>query len=90
MNEDHCSSCQAGDHETCKFLTATAGGSACRCPHETDTPEQIVRDLAAMDAPIHDEWNTCELCYAGIHYHEPSCPWRRAVEWEAANQKENS
>ncbi len=56
------------------------------------TTEEIVRALAAADlAPGGD---SCRLCGpAGfepesVADHEPDCPWRLAVEWVAAQERE--
>lgn len=63
------------------------------------TPEEIVRALAGLeDIGIADrDYNSgdCGLCGAGdpeyqyhMHEetaHEPTCPWRMAREWVAAN-----
>lgn len=60
--------------------------------------EELVRALAAQDAPIDSEYGTCAFCDAqdpnnlraapipgAPMEHEPSCLWRLAREWVAAN-----
>lgn len=45
------------------------------------TPEQITRRLAAVEAPLHDEWNLCILCTGPEGKHRFDCPWWAARAW---------
>lgn len=61
--------------------------------------EQIVRALAAQEAPVDGEFFYCHLCeadwglgasgrkapYNDPSEHKPGCPWRLAREWVAAH-----
>ncbi len=46
----------------------------------------IVRDLAARQAPLNDEVGYCELCDSendafNLEDHTSDCPWYRAKKW---------
>jgi hypothetical protein len=48
--------------------------------------ERIVRDLAAGSVAIDEGYIYCTLCDGATvadPEHDPTCPWRRAVEWVA-------
>lgn len=51
--------------------------------------ESIVRALAAADpnVDLDSDYHVCAFCHAGVpvrpEHHEPTCVWRRAVEYVA-------
>lgn len=54
------------------------------------TAEDIVRALAAQPAPEDRDYGNCLLCNMPQYDagHEPTCPWRMAREWVAAERAE--
>lgn len=56
---------------------------------QDDSAEEIVRDLAEAEAPVHSIGDRafCVLCWehypVTVDQHKPECPWRRAKESRA-------